>query len=206
MYIYKITNKVNGMIYIGQSKKSFNESKSYMGSGKKIVGEIYIYGKENFVKDLIEECNTIEELDLREAYWIQYYDSANPEIGYNLRYGGNSSLYNKEFKDTMKKSMSGEKNPFYGRTHNTESKQKMSTAKIGSNNPNFGKMISDENRDKISKKLTGIKRNDLTKSLMSDSAKNRFYEETKCPHCDKIGKQNMKRYHFDNCKHNGKNK
>ena len=101
MYIYKITNLLNGMIYIGQSKKPYNKTKSYFGSGAKIKGEIYIHGKENFKKELLEECNSIDELNSRESQWIDFFDSANPKKGYNLRLGGNDSKFNEEFKKNI---------------------------------------------------------------------------------------------------------
>lgn len=200
MYIYKITNLINGKIYIGQTTRSINESKSYYGSGFKIKGEIYKYGKENFSKDIIEVCYTKEELDLKEEYWISYYDSTNPEKGLNLRTGGNKSKFSDEFKEKMSNALSGENNPFFGKNHSEESIKKMVESKIGKKNPNYGKSMKDSTKEKLSKALTGIKRSNDTKEKMSKAAKKRTYLETKCPHCNKVGSHNMKRYHFDNCK------
>ena len=48
MYIYKITNNINGKEYIGYKTKTVNESKNYYGSGIIIKHAIKKYGKDNF--------------------------------------------------------------------------------------------------------------------------------------------------------------
>ena len=91
--IYKITNKINGKVYIGQSKNittKWEAHKTYArGSLKKsfITNAMRKYGVENFVKEVLEKCR-IEDLDEREKYWIKYYDSTNREKGYNQSEGG----------------------------------------------------------------------------------------------------------------------
>lgn len=51
MVIYKITNTINGKIYIG---KQSNRNKKYMGSGKWIKRAIKKYGRSNFIKEIID--------------------------------------------------------------------------------------------------------------------------------------------------------
>ena len=96
--IYKITNLVNGKIYIGQTVQSLEE-RFYKHCAKysdklhfvmPIKQAIFKYGKENFKMELIEECD-IELLNEREQYWIAYYDSYNN--GYNCTLGGYSGLH-----------------------------------------------------------------------------------------------------------------
>ncbi len=89
--IYKITNQVNGKIYIGQStnierrwrdekhnafNKNSNEYDCYRSKAFRK------YGLENFTFEVIEECVT-EKLNEREKYWADYYDSYIPK-GYNV--------------------------------------------------------------------------------------------------------------------------
>ena len=95
MYIYKITNKLNNKIYIGQVynktiidrfnrhiKDASSQSRSY------IDRSIYKYGHDNFVCELIDTATSLQELNEKEKYWIKYYNSTNRNIGYNLTPGG----------------------------------------------------------------------------------------------------------------------
>lgn len=84
MIIYKTTNNVNGKIYIGKDSKNNPE---YYGSGLLISRAIIKYGKENFTKEIIEIC-TESNINDREIYWIEQYQSFNKNIGYNIAMGG----------------------------------------------------------------------------------------------------------------------
>lgn len=88
--IYKITNKENGKIYIGQSINCERRIKEHCypnryKDGLVIDVAIHKYGVENFTYEIIEECDK-ENLDEREIYWIAYYNSKKE--GYNLTSGG----------------------------------------------------------------------------------------------------------------------
>lgn len=87
-YIYKTTNLVNGKIYIGQKKSDIFLENDYLGSGKRLKSAIMHYGKANFKVELLEACDSKHELDEKEIYYIEYYDSQNKDIGYNLTKGG----------------------------------------------------------------------------------------------------------------------
>ena len=92
-YIYKITNQINGKIYIGQTRKTLQErmnahiKKASEYPNRYLYDAMNHYGYSNFSIALIEECSN-SQLDEREIYWINYYDSTNHEIGYNLTSGG----------------------------------------------------------------------------------------------------------------------
>lgn len=104
--IYKITNKVNGKIYIGQSsniERRFNEHKRR--DEQQIDEAIKKYGVDSFDFDILEECS-VEDLNDREEFWTLYYNSVIPN-GYNigivksLSYGENnpgSILTNEDIK------------------------------------------------------------------------------------------------------------
>ena len=88
-YIYKTTNLVNGKIYIGQHKaKTFD--KYYYGSGYILKEAFKKYKPKhaNFKCEILEWCETKDEISDREKYWINLYNAQNPEIGYNLNEGG----------------------------------------------------------------------------------------------------------------------
>ena len=77
MNIYKITNLVNGKIYIGKDTK---DRKDYYGSGIVIKQAIKKYGKENFKKEILEKCSEYETLNEKEKYWINFYKSTDKNI------------------------------------------------------------------------------------------------------------------------------
>ena len=84
------------------------------------------YGLENFVIYLIEECDK-SKLKEREIYYIQYFDSANKSIGYNLTKGGDGIVgveRSKEWGDNISK---GNK----GRTFTKEHKENLRIAHLG---------------------------------------------------------------------------
>lgn len=91
-FIYKITNKKNGKIYIGQTiqpiQRRFNQHVSHAITEKsdhKFARAIRKYGKENFEIEIIEEIEK-DKLDEREKYWIKFYNSI--QEGYNTAEGG----------------------------------------------------------------------------------------------------------------------
>lgn len=96
--IYIIRNSINNKVYIGQTTQSLNKrfnghccySKSDRSVNMYIKRAIHKYGRNNFSIELLEECS-IEDLNTREQYWINRYDSYNN--GYNLTLGGQDSNY-----------------------------------------------------------------------------------------------------------------
>ena len=97
-YIYKITNSLNGKIYIGKTlqtpeerfKEHIRDSKKERCEKRPLYDAINKYGAENFLLETIEECsdNIVNE---REIYWIEYYQSFN--YGYNATKGGDGKQY-----------------------------------------------------------------------------------------------------------------
>lgn len=73
MYVYKITNKVNNKVYIGQSirpiderfNRHINDAVNYV-LDTHFARAIRKYGKENFFIELIDTAETQEELTLKE--------------------------------------------------------------------------------------------------------------------------------------------
>lgn len=96
-YIYKITNKVNGKAYIGQTIQPVEDRwKQHISSAFKenddkkyaIHYALKKYGAENFDFTVIEEIND-ELLNVREIYWIKEFNTHySGGKGYNLTYGG----------------------------------------------------------------------------------------------------------------------
>lgn len=91
-YLYKITNLNNGKTYIGKHKIKLNEDwLNYMGSGRLIVSAIAKYGLDLFKKELIEYCDTEQELAEKELKLITQYKENN-KAEYNLYFGDTSKI------------------------------------------------------------------------------------------------------------------
>lgn len=93
--IYKISNDINNKCYIGQTTSSLShrwsghkqEAKSLIHHNK-LYTAMHEIGLEHFNIELIEEYQDItpQNLDIREQYWIEQYDSFYN--GYNGTKGG----------------------------------------------------------------------------------------------------------------------
>lgn len=67
--IYKITNLINGKMYIGQHVTD-NLDDGYMGSGLLMRRALKKYGKDNFRKEWLMFCEDQEELDYMERVFV----------------------------------------------------------------------------------------------------------------------------------------
>jgi group I intron endonuclease len=88
MIIYKITNLINGKIYVGKQLSANGRYKNYLGSGKILKQAIIKYGKENFKKEILQECVLKAEWLDAEKFWIEKLNSRDRSVGYNLAVGG----------------------------------------------------------------------------------------------------------------------
>ena len=192
MIIYKATNKIDGKCYIGQTIKGLKRRKQEHSNAKDgcyFHNAIHKYGFDNFEWEVIEECDSKEELDEMEFHYIKQYDSFKPN-GYNLTLGGNKGTYgwipseetknnirkslksswkdpnstfnSKEYREKLKGCNAGEKSFWYGKSR---------PEIIGENNP----AKKPEARKKISESKKGKKRPDLTERNKNNA--NKSYEE-----------------------------
>lgn len=87
-YIYKFTNKSNGKIYVGKHKYNKPElDKKYLTSGVLINKSIDKNGLDNFTQEIICICESLEELNNKERFYITHLNCMYPN-GYNLTNGG----------------------------------------------------------------------------------------------------------------------
>jgi len=189
MIIYKITNLITTKVYIGQTIYSL--AKRWSGHCSKhskcshIAHSIQKYGKENFTVEEIDRALSKEELNEKELYWINFYNSRNPEFGYNLLEGGDSKLHSDISKQKMSDSRTGiklseehKKNiglSGRGRIVTEETRRKISESNKGQTRRKWteeekrqigersrGRKQSQETIDKIIKAQKGKKRKPLT--------------------------------------------
>ena len=158
--IYKITNKVNGKVYIGQTILGFDNRYHYNlyknTSNIHLKYSIEKYGFENFyVNKVFDIAFSKEELDIKEKLWIKYFDCINN--GYNIQTGGhNNYSISEETRIKMSECRKGKKNHFYGKHHSEETKSIISKRNKGNIAWNLGKHHNEETKLKISKANSGI--------------------------------------------------
>lgn len=95
-YIYKITNDINGKIYIGKTEFSIikrldehiHDAFRERNEKRPLYAAMRKYGAEHFHIELIEETDNPNE---REIYWIEQYGSFKK--GYNATRGGDGKKY-----------------------------------------------------------------------------------------------------------------
>lgn len=151
-YVYRVTNLINGMVYIGQRREEFQSW--YLGSGMLIRRAVAKHGAQNFSLEFLQSAFSQDDLDTLEAFFIA--ESRRAGRTYNVRDGGLGSLFNgkgpnhgkkhsAETRAMMVKAHSGDRNHYYGRGY----------LLAGSGNPMFGRKHSEETKRKISAKLNG---------------------------------------------------
>lgn len=115
-YIYVIQNKTNLKLYVGQSinpKKRWHRHKSAANKNGQypINRAIRKYGADLFTFQIIEEYSSQKDTDEAECFWIEYFQALNPEFGYNLRPGGNTSTFTAETRKKMSDAQMGKTRP-----------------------------------------------------------------------------------------------
>jgi len=197
MIIYKTTNLINGKFYVG---KDANNRNYYLGSGSILDRAIKKYGRENFKKEILEECNSLEELSEKEIFWIKELNATDETIGYNIAEGG---LGGDTFTNDPNKEIRREiiRENSIGRKHSEETKKKLSNLKKGIK-------FSEEHKQKLKelhKGMLGKSQSEETKVKIGLANKNKL--KIKCPYCNMVSsnKTNMLRWHFDNCKFKNNN-
>lgn len=127
MFVYKITNIINGKLYIGQTIRPVEDRfKRHINDAinntldTHFARAIRKYGENSFIIEIIDTATTQEELTQKELYWIRKYNTI--KMGYNevdsiFKSGGNT--YQSKTKDEL----------------NTI-KEKIRKTKIGNKNPN----------------------------------------------------------------------
>lgn len=95
-YIYRVNFNFGDFFYIGKKKSRVFLGTAYLGSGmtgqfRKVVD---LHGDNTVTVELLEQVyGSQEDLDNREAYWIDYYDAINNSKYLNISDGHESKTY-----------------------------------------------------------------------------------------------------------------
>ena len=166
--IYCIENIINNKKYIGQSVDVDGRwSKHQSCLNKDNHDNDYLqhswdkYGKENFKFYILEYCEK-DELDEKEIYYMNLYNTMNREYGYNLKSGGQMT---NQLSEEVRNKISESNKKVYENSDlrktrsidalnqwaNPEIKKKI----MGENNGMYGKHHSEESRRKMSENKKG---------------------------------------------------
>ena len=177
--IYKIENIINNKVYIGSSvsiEDRWIRHKTDLVKGKscsiKLQNSYNKHGVENFEFSILEECE-IDNLIEREQHYINMYNSYNE--GYNCcPIAGNTLGFSpsEETRNKIRISVSGDKNPFYGKKHTEESRAIMRESHKGQISSFKGRHHTEESKKKLRYSKT-----DEHREKLSVSAKGRKHSE-----------------------------
>ena len=143
-FIYITTNTRTGQKYIGMKK--YNKGwESYLGSSKLLKKDIENIGKENFSREILEECETLRHLQEREIFYLNYYNVLN-----NAHAFYNRSIPHIEFR--LKRHTNSTKGKTWEQVYGAERANELKVK--------FGYSRTEETRKKMSESRKGIKFSD----------------------------------------------
>jgi len=187
-FIYKITNKIDGKVYIGQS---FNPAYRWYrhkynsicySETQLIAKSLRKFGIQNFKFEVIAGCIGKNNTNLTEEYYIALFDSTNINKGYNVYANTNvvarSSEIFKKISESLKIFYQSNNSWLKGKNLSEKWKENISKASMGKLGTNTGKILTPEWRANISKALVGKSLSNqhiasLSKSHLGLSASNR---------------------------------
>jgi group I intron endonuclease len=107
MIVYKVTNLVNGKVYIGYTTKTLDQRiKAHLRKANCLTQKHHTqafklalrkYGKECFLWEELVTCSTKEEACEKEKHFISEYNCVVP-LGYNMTLGGEGGILSEDVK------------------------------------------------------------------------------------------------------------
>lgn len=177
-YIYLTNNCINNKKYIGKRKWNDKENilkDKYLGSGKILTQALKKYGRENFSKEILCICDSSDELNDKEKYYIDLYNATSSRDFYNIAKGGNGGCLIEGYSEEKKREIIertrlkniGRISPNKGKKRSRLSKEKTSeTLKLTWKNI--------ENREKWVQSRIGRVHSEKTKAKMSAKSYTRY--------------------------------
>ena len=212
-YVYKTTNITNGKYYIGAHRSSSLDD-GYLGSGKHLNRAIRKYGRSNFTREILKQCDSEKEMFLYEEELVSRF-LGNPNC-YNLASGGrggsiiqNRKPFTQKHSEKTKTAIRAKNS---GKRHSKETIQKLRENNWARTNPEAQRdharkaalishlsrepvILSEARKQKISGSLKAYF------SMYGSSLSGKPKKKIECPHCKKlIARNTANRWHFSNCK------
>lgn len=151
-FIYCLTNKTNYKSYIGQTKNIEKRWKNHLYDAFRIKNPhktydrkyaihnaIALYGKDNFIWQVIDEFEDIDSVNEAEEFYISYINTFAPS-GYNLTTGGGNKILSQSTKDKLRAKLKivgsfvgkkGKDHPNFGTKRSAADNLKQSIARSG---------------------------------------------------------------------------
>ena len=174
--IYKYTNSITGMSYIGQtcktlSKRAGHNMRKYR-SCEKFWEAIETYGTDCWTVEILWDGLTLDEANIYEQIAIRDNETLYP-YGYNLSLGGLNTTHSEKTIRKISEGKKGKKNPMFGKTHSVKWRREHSERMSGENHPMFKKTHSVESRQKMSEAQKGEKNHGYGKTMSDDQRRKR---------------------------------
>jgi group I intron endonuclease len=175
--VYKITNIINGTVYVGQTTKTLKQRWTehvYDSIGKRrrknnsyLHLSIDKYGKENFIAEVLNLCVDKKSLDDVERFYIKMLNTVRPN-GYNISLGGTGVMHGRRMSAEAREKISAGLIGHVGATfiHTEMARQKISKSLIG-NKRSVGRKHSAETKEKM--RLSHLGRKYKTKKSLCNT-------------------------------------
>lgn len=170
--IYKLTNTVNGKIYVGQTTIDVHKyldsvlHKTKFNDHRLLDKAIRKYGPDAWAYELLATAESREELDALEIHYIAKLDCRNTAVGYNICRGGErgpgwpkGNTYGSNWSSDKKRAAHLKiSNALKGRKFSEEHKKKLGLRQTGEKNHMFGRKHSPETIIKMKESAKNRKR------------------------------------------------
>lgn len=182
--IYQIRNTSNNLVYVGSTKnyeKRIREHKTELIAGKHCNSRLQNawnkYGQDCFEFSVLEIVEQIENLLVREQFWMDKIGCYTRRNGYNIAPKAISCegvRRSEEFRENLSESRKGSKNPNYGKKFSEETRRKMSESRRGKKNPFYGK----KHKEETIKKMKELDKSDYKWNLSKEVIEKRTTAST----------------------------